>query len=75
MKLKYVVTRYLQNETMFIFPEYVDHSKFARHMGLPLSAGFINMKEKACYGKSVSLKIDSNPEIDNILLKQMLNDD
>ena len=71
---KYVVTRYRQNETIFIFPNWVDHSKFSRHMGVPLSAGFINMKTKICYGKSLTLKLSSRPEVDTILLKILLGE-
>ncbi len=72
---KYVVTRWSGgNETMFIFPGWVKHSKFAKFFGPVLSAGFVDMEIKTCYGESVSLKIKSNPKIDNVLLRQLLID-
>lgn len=72
MELKYVVTRYNQNETMFIFPNWVEHHKFAKHMGIPISAGFINMNTRTCYGKSVTLRLDSRGEEDTAILRRLL---
>jgi len=72
--VKYVVTRYSLTEAIFVFSPHVEHSKFAKHMGVVLSAGFVNMETKTCYGESISLRIKSRPEIDNILLRILLEE-
>ena len=73
--IKYVVTDYNRTNTMFIFPANVYHSKFAKMFGTPISAGFIDIKNKRCYGQSTSLKLKSNPKVDNILLGILLREE
>ena len=62
-------------QTMFIFPGWVDHRDFCelnvKEREKILSAGFANLTEKSCYGKSRSLGISSNPIVDDIFLSMM----
>jgi len=73
MKVKYVVINYHGDDTMIIFPGYIQHATMAKIGCVIISAGFVNMKTKACYGESVSLKVKSDPELDNILLEEFFN--
>jgi hypothetical protein len=75
LKTKYVVT---EDGIIIVFPELIQHSDF-KHFN-PTSAGFISIgvnKEGnptcSCYGKSVSLGLESNPEEDTKLAKKQLN--
>jgi len=62
------------NEVIFIFPSTITHSNMAnRFKSKIISAGFVDLENKHCYGKSVSLKIKSREE-DNFLLKTQLFD-
>ena len=70
MKHKYVR---LKDYNVFIFfPEIIEHSTF-RHLN-PVSAGFCyfdSEKEKVnCFGKSISLGIDSKPDDTDFATKQ-----
>ena len=74
-RVKYVVTA--DNE-IIIFGEAMNHSVFRSFN--PTSAGFISFGVNkdgnlscTCYGKSVSLKLESNPELDTLLAKRTLN--
>ena len=74
-KVKYIVTK--DNEIV-VFGEIMQHSDF-RHMN-PIRAGFIAFgvnKEGnptcSCYGKSISLGMDSDPELDTQIAKRQLN--
>ena len=73
-RVKYVITKYGLTDTIFVFPAHVEHLKFAEHMGTVLSAGFVNIATKTCYGRSSSLNLESNPEVDNILLRILLRE-
>jgi hypothetical protein len=75
LKTKYVVT---EDRIIIVFPELMQHSDF-KHFN-PTSAGFISIgvnKEGnptcSCYGKSVSLGLESNPEEDTKIAKRQLN--
>lgn len=71
---KYVVTRWSGgDETIFLFPPWVEHSKFARFFGATISAGFVDMETKTCLGESVSLNIKSRYKEDTELLRNFLN--
>jgi hypothetical protein len=74
-KVKYIRTK--DNE-IIIFGEIMQHRDFRNFN--PISAGFISFginKEGnptcSCYGESISLGIESNPEEDTLLAKQQLN--
>ncbi len=74
MKTKYVVIKNTICPALIIFPEYVLHSIFnSLGMGKIISAGYVNLKTKCCYGESFSLKLKSNPKEDNILLGILLD--
>ncbi|MBU1621759.1 MAG: hypothetical protein KKD77_22055 [Gammaproteobacteria bacterium] len=79
METKYIVVKGLLGSsglklppTMFIFNSWFEHSKFCNQFKIKKeniqSAGFVNLKQKYCFGSSQSLKIKSNPEMDNKLL-------
>lgn len=75
MKAKYVVIKGTICPALIIFPEYVLHSIFNKMgMGKIISAGYVNLKTKCCYGESVSLNLKSNPKEDNMLLQILLSD-
>jgi hypothetical protein len=74
LKQKYVIT---DDREIIVFPELLQHSEF-KHFN-PISAGFISFgvnKEGnpscSCYGKSVSLGLESNPEEDTKIAKRQL---
>ena len=63
-RVKYIVTK---DKEVVVFGELMQHSDF-RHFD-PISAGFISIGVNkdgnptcSCYGRSVSLGIDSDPE-------------
>ena len=73
-RVKYIVTK---DKEVIVFGELMQHSDF-RHFD-PISAGFISIGVNkdgnptcSCYGRSVSLGIDSDPERDTILAKMQL---
>ena len=69
-RAKYVVIKG-NPDTMFIFNGWFSHYKIISRFGLQrediLSAGFVNLKTKKCYGLSTSLSLGSRDE-DNLLL-------
>ena len=74
-KVKYIVTK---DNKIVVFGEVFQHSDF-RHMN-PIRAGFISFgvnKEGnptcSCYGKSISLGMASDPELDTQIAKRQLN--
>ena len=92
-KMKYIV---IQNywtgasaiDTIFVFPNYVQHVDFARallsgQMTDPeikvIGAGFCyggdELNRPSCFGDSVSLNIKSRVEQDTTLLRMMMEDD
>jgi len=76
-KIKYIVVKG-NPDTMFIFNAWFSHDKFISRFGLKrediLSAGFVNLKTKNCYGISISLNLSSRKE-DNNLLSLMYNEE
>lgn len=80
MKYVLVETPGFGLETMIIFPSTLEHRAMAVH-GKPISAGFIrrtsNESNKSgfrCYGRSVSLNLDSRPDEDQYFLDRLLGD-
>ena len=82
-KVKYVVVvNEYDHEQMIIFPETIKHSKF-KAMN-PIRAGFIDIftvKDPEydgyiascnCFGKSTSLKLESDPKKDSELAKRYI---
>jgi hypothetical protein len=74
-KVKYIITK--DNEIV-VFGELMQHSDF-RHLG-PIRAGFISFGVNkhgnptcSCYGRSVSLQMDSDSEKDTAIAKRQLN--
>ena len=73
MEVKYlVIENQLEIPCIIIFSESLLHSDFKHMIGKIISAGFVNLKTKCCYEESISLKLKSNPERDNILLKVLI---
>lgn len=78
-KVKYIVVDYYNQ--VIIFPEIIQHKDMADGFRV-LSAGFIsfyidkqlghNTINCTCYGKSVSLGIESRGEVDNILVRKQI---
>lgn len=73
--VKYIITK---DNDIIVFGEIFNHSDF-RHMD-PIRAGFISFgvnKEGNpscyCYGKSISLDMVSDPELDTQIAKRQLN--
>ena len=74
IKQKYVITK---NKEIIVFPELLQHSEFSKWK--PISAGFISfgVNEEgnptcSCYGRSISLWLDSDPERDTAIAKRQL---
>lgn len=74
MATKYIKT---EDKKIIIFSGLNNHSDFKRFN--PISAGFIsffideNKEVKCeCYGSSISLKMDSNPEEDTMLANMQI---
>lgn len=71
---KYVVIEEEPNTTtIIVFSAWKSH-KSIECTGKIISAGFVNIKNKSCFGSSTSLKIKSNPIKDNALLRILLGD-
>ncbi len=81
MSLKYVKANYLGDIVIFSFPKLINHSNFTKSMGIKeddiLSAGFIRMATNSeklptlkCFGKSVSLKKQSDPNDSELATRQ-----
>ena len=75
--IKYVVFKFLNNEYIIAFPEFMTHSEFAKSVkelsdGLlhPISGGFVENGE--CVGESISLNLKSRGEEDTLLLKKLV---
>lgn len=74
-KMKYIVVDGGLTECLYIFPEHIQHDVMLfRTGGILISAGFVVLTYDGleCYGKSVSLKVESRPEIDTKLLKSFI---
>jgi hypothetical protein len=75
LKQKYIIT---SSKKIIVFSELLNHSDFKDFN--PIRAGFISFgvnKEGnpscSCYGKSISLDLESNPEEDTKIAKQQLD--
>jgi hypothetical protein len=79
---KYVVidkrTQFGTIETMFIFPLFVKHKDFCKlnveEGEIILSAGFVNLPDRHCYGRSTQLNRSANPNTDNFYLKNLFGE-
>lgn len=80
--MKYIIveTEDVEN-SVIMFDDFIAHDEMAAgvpHLTKVKSAGFIEVLKKdnivdiRCYGRSVSLNIDSNPELDTHLVKSCL---
>lgn len=74
---KYIVFDDGLNDYPVIFPHFVQHDTIAGAMSprKPISAGFVRVHPEGyieAYGESISLKLKSNPEVDDLLLTKML---
>ena len=74
-KVKYIITK---DNGIVVFGELMQHSDFG-HLE-PVRAGFISFGVNqhgnptcSCYGRSVSLQMDSDPEKDTAIAKRQLN--
>ena len=78
LKQKYIIT---EDNNIIVFSELFQHSRFSGFN--PISAGFLSInttKDKngyhnpsiSCYGKSVSLNLESRPQDTEIAEKQIL---
>ena len=72
VKQKYIRTK---DNRIIVFPEFYEHVRFKDFE--PVSAGFISIGANgpheptiSCYGKSISLGLDSLPEEDTELAKR-----
>jgi len=87
MKSKYIVGQVRCDDRFnftlgaVVFPEFVNHSEMARRMFREVqSAGFVDFATEdyesgfrvVCFGRSESLKLESNPEVDIPLVRQAL---
>lgn len=77
--MKYIVT---ENNDFAIFTKLSNHNDVARDLyGKPVGAGFCNIRQEAdservnvhCYGRSVSLGIESREE-DEKIINSKIND-
>jgi hypothetical protein len=70
-KQKYV--RIKEYDSFIFFPEIIEHSAF-KHLN-PISAGFCYLNNDddvvKCFGRSVSLRLDSDPEDTELATKQV----
>lgn len=79
---KYIVLDEFHSENgirdflMILFPSIITHIEMSKQFpnSKIISAGFINLGSRYCYGESIGLKIKSNPPVDNLLLNRMYDD-
>ena len=77
---KYVVMSavedYGNRENIYVFPHNVVHKTVSKRMnGTPVAAGFVGRNEDGmlfCTGRSESLRLKSRPQIDTMLLQELL---
>jgi len=81
MDTKYVIFNSpLIGEFPVLFPGHVQHAMIANCMdsaypGIkPIRAGFIS-SHLQCYGRSTGLKLRSNSDLDNLLIRPMFTED
>jgi len=78
MNAKYVVLKYTpyDEETIFIFPDYVVHGDFVKDLcsnPIIISAGFVALRDNElfCHGDSISLGARSRPAEDGELANRL----
>lgn len=66
-------------QLMVLFDSMIGHSDIhatfisnTQYVFKAISAGFVDPRTGECYGKSVSIKLESNPKRDSIIAKQLL---
>jgi len=71
MRSKYIVFEVHGSEVPVVFSDLFSHSDFSQ-IGKPISAGFCQLGKDgfSCYGRSVTLKIDSRFEKDSSVLNK-----
>lgn len=75
---KYIIADIVGNPTPIVFPDLLVHAEVASAFGVNRSgvsgAGFCTIDDSGyrCYGKSVSLKVDSNYDADSKILNRRL---
>ncbi|MEO5777332.1 MAG: hypothetical protein ABIQ27_10515 [Flavobacterium sp.] len=76
-----MITKYIiieRNHSVIVFEKSLLHSEVAKPFGTIKSAGFCNVSIKnntleiKCFGASSTLKIDSNPTVDEALIRDFL---
>ncbi|HCR35581.1 TPA: hypothetical protein DIU22_00850 [Candidatus Woesebacteria bacterium] len=64
--MKYIAGRIESLDTLIMFPNYHDHREMSQTLRMKAtSAGFVSglgSGDICCYGRSVSLKLESKPE-------------
>lgn len=67
--MKYIRLR--GQATLILFPDWMPHADMARERFVS-SAGFVDTETWTCYGDSISLGIESNPDSDTPILRTMI---
>ena len=77
--MKYIIVKSKGQETMLIFSEITDHVSVAKPYNTVISAGFLNVGlnkdfelSVSCFGKSLSLSVESRPDKDTELAEQTM---
>ena len=77
--MKYIVVKSKGQETMLIFSEIIDHASVAKPYNMVISAGFLNVVlnkdyelSVSCFGKSLSLSVESRSNKDTELAEQTM---
>jgi hypothetical protein len=75
---KYIIFDTGLNYVPIVFPNHVQHGSMALMLGQwnPERAGFVRVEDDGsvvAHGESISLKLNSDPELDSKLLAKMLN--
>lgn len=76
-EMKYIIPE--DYKAPILFHSLYTHADIAQQHGKCISAGFVQITAKdnkvvvSCYGESVSLKLKSNPEVDNKLITKMID--
>jgi hypothetical protein len=72
--MKYVTIDNGYNDAVYLIPNIVNHADFVRALGFDvmgvLGAGFVTPDLK-CYGRSISLGVNSRPEDTELLRGQL----
>ena len=71
-QMKYIIVDDGMSDVPYIFPEHIEHTLMAGLVhGTAISAGFISFSidSLVCYGKSISLDIESQPEDSDLINK------